>query len=226
MLNSYTYNQVTYNATGSVTKVKTIEALANIFGEANRHIDATANIFGTTPQTVTSKAAIKKFGVAQTIQVKANLSRMEHIQALARMKRIGESQSVESKATLITKIQGQQPRFGALLLPFPHDSSITLVEHGADVDTLDYETTRDIRAQKYKYDLKWDVMKVTTYDALEALIEQNEPLLFVYTKWPQSRNQVWVLGELGTRELVAGTGSKYFWSKVSLTLVEVDPREE
>jgi hypothetical protein len=226
MLNSYTYNRVTYNTTGGITKVKTIWAKANIFGNVSWHINAAANIFGTTTQTVTSKASVKQFGVTQTVTAKANISMLVHIQALGRIKQLGVSQTAESKATLITKIQGQQPRFGALLLPFPHDSSITMVEHGADVDTLDYETTRDIRAQKYRYDLKWDVMKVTTYDALETLINQNEPLRFVYTKWPQSRNQVWVLGELGARELVAGTGSKYFWSKVSLTLTEVDPREE
>lgn len=91
--------------------------------------------------------------------------------------------------------------------------------------TIGGKTRKEVSARKYKYTLNYQVMSVTDYDTLEALVNTLAALTFIYNKWPQSATAgVSVLAELSARELVYGTGDTNYWSSVTLTLTEVDSR--
>jgi hypothetical protein len=117
------------------------------------------------------------------------------------------------------------PTFGAATLPFPSEAVIAPVWVSADNVTLGGKSRRDVMARKYQYTMKWDYISVSDYNALETVVNELIPATFVYGKWPQSSSPgVSCLGTLSARQLMVGIGDAYYWSSVTLTLVEVESR--
>jgi len=118
-----------------------------------------------------------------------------------------------------------QPTFGAATLPFPSDANIEPSWVFGEVTTLGGKTRRDVMARKYKYTLRWNLMSVSDYDALEDVVNALVAATFVYDKWPESSNPgVSCLGTLSVRKLQYGTGDTNYLSSVTLTLIEVNSR--
>jgi len=114
---------------------------------------------------------------------------------------------------------------GTVTLPHPSKGTkIIPIWVQAKHTTLGGKTRQEVMARKYQYVLVYDVISVDTYDALEDKVEELVELTFTYGKWPQSTAGVTVLVELSARDLVYGTGSTNYWSKVTVTLTEVNSR--
>ncbi len=114
---------------------------------------------------------------------------------------------------------------GTATLPHPSKGTkIVPVWIQAKHTTLGGKTRQEVMARKYQYVLVYEVMSVSTYDDLEDKVEELVELTFTYGKWPQSTSGVTVLAELSARDLVYGTGATDYWSKVTITLTEVNSR--
>ena len=120
--------------------------------------------------------------------------------------------------------QINKPTFGAATLPFPDMASIEPIWINSDNTTLGGKTRRDVMARKYQYVLKWNYMKVSAYNELEAVVNNLVAATFTYGKWPQSSTGVSCLATLSQRKLEVGSGDSNFFSSVTLTLVEEDTR--
>jgi len=117
------------------------------------------------------------------------------------------------------------PTFGSATLPFPSEAVITPLWVSADNTTLGGKTRRDVMARKYQYTMKWEYISVSDYNSLETEVNNLIAATFVYGKWPQSASPgVECLATLSPRQLMVGIGDSYFWSSVTLTLVEVSSR--
>ena len=114
--------------------------------------------------------------------------------------------------------------FGAAIMPFPDEATITPMWVSAENTTLGGKTKRDVMARKYRYTLRWDHMRVTDYDSLEAVVNALVAATFTYGKWPQSASGVSCLGSLSARNLQYGVGDSNFLSRVTLNLTEIDSR--
>lgn len=94
--------------------------------------------------------------------------------------------------------------------------------------TLSGNEVVDTSYRKYRYVLKWEAMSKADYDALEQVIndhiDNSNPLEFVYVKWLQSTSGTNVIGRLSSRQRAGGSGNTQFYSQVTLTLTEVEPR--
>ena len=117
-----------------------------------------------------------------------------------------------------------KPVFGAATMPFPDEATITPIWISAENTTLGGKTRRDVMARKYSYILRWDYVRVTDYDFLEAVINALVAATFTYGKWPQSASGISCLGSLSARNLRYGVGDSNFLSRVTLTLIEVNNR--
>ncbi len=84
-------------------------------------------------------------------------------------------------ATTISK-----PTLGAVTMPFPSEATIEPLWIFGENITLGGKTKRDVMARKYKYTLRWDLVIVSKYDALEAVVNALVAATFIYDKWPQS----------------------------------------
>jgi len=117
------------------------------------------------------------------------------------------------------------PEFGTATLPFPSEARITPVWVSADNITLGGKTRRDVMARKYQYTMKWDYISVSDYNEMETVVNGLVAATFLYGKWPQCASPgVSCLATLSPRQLMTGVGDSYFWSSVTLTLVEVSSR--
>lgn len=118
-----------------------------------------------------------------------------------------------------------KPTLDDATMPYPSEATIEPIWVSAEVTTLGGKTRRDVMARKYKYTLGWNYMKVSDYNALEAVVNTLVPATFTYGKFPQSASPgVSCLGTLSARRLEHGVGDTDYWSSVTLTLTEVDSR--
>ena len=109
-------------------------------------------------------------------------------------------------------------------MPFPDVATIDPIWISADHNTLGGKTRRDIMARKYQYTFQWKYIKVNAYNSIEAVVNTFTPQTFIYEKWPQSETGVTCIGKLSERKLEAGVGDTYYYSSVTLTLIEEDTR--
>ena len=117
------------------------------------------------------------------------------------------------------------PTLGSATLPFPSEAIIAPVWVSADSVTLGGKNRRDVMARKYQYTMRWDYISVSDYNALETVVNNLVAATFTYGKWPQSASPgVECLATLSPRQLMVGIGDAYYWSAVTLTLVEVSSR--
>jgi hypothetical protein len=117
-----------------------------------------------------------------------------------------------------------KPTFGSAELPFPDVATIDPIWISSDHNTLGGKTRRDIMARKYQYTLQWKYMKVNAYNSIEGMVNTFTPQTFTYEKWPQSESGVTCIGKLSERKLEVGVGDTYYYSSVTLTLIEEDTR--
>lgn len=110
----------------------------------------------------------------------------------------------------------------------PSDWEVENVVGDSETTSLGGTTLRDIAWRKYQYTLKWDAINNEDYDDLEELFnhyyDTGEPITFTYQKWPQSYSGVLVMGNMSKRGKVAGSGREFFYSDVTITLTEINPR--
>lgn len=197
---------VTTKARIQQLETETIEAKGGIEKTEAPTISVKAKIIRVYTKTITAKASIGFF-YTQTISAKASIwNTKKHIDA---------------KGRIITDWQIPQPTLGSLVLPFPSKATVRQVKHMAKITTIEGKDKKDSLGTKYRYTLKWSVMKPDHFDPLLELVKEKTPTLFTYKKWPQSENGVYVLGKLAPRKYVTGTGTTDYWSEVSLTLTEV-----
>ena len=117
-----------------------------------------------------------------------------------------------------------RPTFGAATMPFPSGATIVPMWVQGENLTLGGKSRRDVMARKYKYTLKWNYMKVSDYDNLEAVVNTLAAATFTYAKWTQSASGISCLGSLSARKLEHGVGDSDFWSSITFTLIEVSSR--
>ena len=119
-----------------------------------------------------------------------------------------------------------RPTLGGVTIPHPGAGSrVVPVWVESKHTTLGGKTRQEVMARKYRYILVYQVMNKTTYDALEAKVNELTTLTFIYDKYTQSASPgVSVIAQISARELVAGAGNDDFWSSVTLTLEEVSSR--
>jgi hypothetical protein len=120
--------------------------------------------------------------------------------------------------------QINQPTFGAATMPFPSEASIEPFWISGETTTLGGKTRRDVMARKYKYTLRWNLMSVADYDALQTVTNALVAASFTYEKWPESASGISCLATLSDRKLQYGTGDTNYLSSVTLTLIEVNSR--
>lgn len=122
----------------------------------------------------------------------------------------------------------QEPRFvcGDLNYTIEHPSSwkISPIVGKLEETTLGGNQVKDISYRKYKYDLVWDAMSKEDYDKLEAIynwhLDTNINVTFTYAKWSQASAGIDCIMALSPREFVAGSGDTFYYSKVTVSLIE------
>jgi len=118
------------------------------------------------------------------------------------------------------------PYLNATVLPAPSSSTQELLIDKSVVETAQNKTAWDARSKKYRYTLNWDFITVNEYDILEALVNNFEALTFIWNKYSVTVSPgISVLATLSDRQsITAGNQSTGFYSKVTLTLMEVNKR--
>jgi hypothetical protein len=116
------------------------------------------------------------------------------------------------------------PFLDSLILPIPQSESMTPVWNDAEVETLHGSNTRKLHSRKYSYTLNWDFMKPQDYTDLENKINELQPMTFTYGRYVQTENGIQVLGELSERVPVTRYPGQTYLSKVTLKVLEVEPR--
>lgn len=176
-------------------------------------------------ETITAKASIKVFDVERTITAKANLmtKAWKTVEARARINRT-YTQTIYVKANIFRTGIINPPIFGDITMPFPSEANINPIWEYCENTVLKGTTYRGYRARKYEYSMKWKYMRVIDYNNLKNKVDELEPQIFTFGKWPQSVNGVLCFSTLSARRLEVGTGDSDYWSSVSIKLVEVNSR--
>ncbi len=118
------------------------------------------------------------------------------------------------------------PILNTTTLPAPTFSTQELLINKSVVETAQNKTAWGVRSQKYRYVLTWNFMTVADYDALEILVNDFDPLTFIWDKYSTTISPgISVLAQLSDRRAITvGTQTTSFYSKVALTLTEMDAR--
>jgi len=110
----------------------------------------------------------------------------------------------------------------------PSDWSVVPVLGMSEKSSLSGKLLRDVAWRKYQYILTWDAMSKDDFDDLEELFnysyDSGTEITFTYGKWSWSSSGVQVLGTISDRVRTAGSGADVYYSKVTITLTEVEKR--
>jgi hypothetical protein len=116
------------------------------------------------------------------------------------------------------------PFLDSLMLPIPQSESMTPVWDQAEVETFHGKGATKLHSRKYSYILNWNFVKPQDYTDLENKINELQPMTFVYGRYIQTENGIQVLGELTERVPVTRYPRQTYLSRVTLKLLEVEPR--
>jgi len=117
------------------------------------------------------------------------------------------------------------PVLGSTTLTCPRQSTITPLVKKGEFLTLGGKSRWDITGMKYEYQLHWEFINITDYEAMETEVKALVPVTFTWDKYTACASGVSVYAELSARApKTAGDKDTDFYSDVVLTLTEVNNR--
>jgi hypothetical protein len=194
-----------------------VEAKMSVQDTLTKTIQAKLSILKTIPRTIRAKMSVKK-EIEKTVEAKMHiiLTRLTTVRAKMRI--------AKSYIPVPPQTHHQQPLIETLRTSFPTDSGIKPIWQRVEKTTLGGKTVIDSSAYKYEYKIHWAFMGMDEYDALEAIVNTNVSLLFVWDKFPQSTTGVRVYANLSGRTPKAYYKHQAYYSDITITLVEVENR--